>query len=389
MPSTRFRNIGWTVGSHCDAACDHCYSLPVRGASAASLHREELARIVGRLTGIGVASVNLGGNEPAFTHGPELADSQLPWLIEALTRAGMTVGLTSNGTTVRFLLEQHPAQLARLHDIDFSLDFPHQEAHDAQRGSALFQGVIEGLQRCRALGIPCAITACATRESFTASVLEDYLDLCFLLDCELRINLLQPVVPRLLDRMPSPLSWYEGFALLLDRCDCLTLGDACLAALYGQPVHGCPCGERSFRIHGKNQRDRVPISPCVYAHDFATGDLLSQQAGTIAAREPFAAFARRRERVPAACRAEDCPWLERCRGGCASRAWLVHGDLEARDPYCPLTLQREHGPLPLSTLTMAEDAGQRVHDGYLCTWIGRVRPDHRPRHARLEAFLSG
>jgi radical SAM protein with 4Fe4S-binding SPASM domain len=389
MPSTRFRNIGWTVGSHCDAACAHCYSRPVRGSSGGTLGRGALTHIVARLSDLGVRSVNLGGNEPALTHGPDLADSQLPGLLDALARVGIAVGLTTNGTTARFLLDRHPSLLSTLNDIDFSLDFPRRARHDHHRGARLYRTVVESLRRCRELDIPCAITVCATRENFTPSVLEDFLDLCFVLDCELRVNLLQPVAPAMVERMPSPRAWYEGFALLMAHTDCVTLGDACLAALCGQPTHGCPCGHSSFRIHNRTEDGRVPISPCVYAHAFATGDLLRQDVEAITATKPFALFARRRERLPADCLAEDCPWIERCRGGCASRAWLVHGSLDARDPYCPLVLQRELGTLPPLAPTLAEAPGMRVHDGYLCTWIGRVRADHRPRTSRLEDFLSG
>ncbi len=388
MAPASFQNIGWTVGSHCDAHCGHCYSRPERRLSTRPLERRELEVIIARLEALEVRSVNLGGNEPAFTHGPHLGDSQLPWLLERLAEAGIAVGLTTNGTSFRFLHQQHPDSLQTLNDIDFSLDLPWRESHDRHRGAALFDTVIHGIRRCGELGLPCAITTCATRESFVPTTIGAFLDLCRLLDCELRVNILQPVMPRLLEQVPTPEAFYQGFAQLLSRTRCVTLGDACLAAVVGQPIEGCPCGTSSFRIRGRSPQGRIPISPCVYAADFATGDLLTESPAAIVEHAPFASFAHRRQRISRACREADCPWLERCRGGCAARTWLARGDLEARDPYCPLDFQDRHGappPLP-SPIAWDEAPGLRVHDGYLCTWIGRVHEDHTPERSRIEDF---
>jgi len=375
MSCARFENIGWTVGSHCNARCGHCYSRPTRSGDPGGLDATQLEHIVQRLVAMGARSVNLGGNEPAFTHGPRLEDSQLPWLLARTHQAGLTTGLTTNGTSFHFLADHHPDALATLNDVDFSLDFPTQARHDRHRGIPLFAGVIHGIQRCRELGIPCAIATTATAASFEPDTLAAFLELSRLLGCELRVNTLQPVEPSLLGSMPSPEAWYRGFALLLSQTDCVTLGDACMAAFTGQDAQGCPCGHSSFRIHGPTRDGTVPISPCVYAHAFRGGDLLQQSPESITTAEPFASFAARRRRLPRACRDVDCPWLERCRGGCASRAWLVHGSLEARDPYCPLTYRQLHGALPPlpERVTMARGSGTRVHEGYLCTWIGRPR----------------
>ncbi len=391
MSNTLFRNVGWTIGSHCNAHCAHCYSREQRKHQPRGLHEQELERVIAQLVALGVCSVNLGGNEPIFTHGPQLQDSRLPWLLQRLHRAGLAVGLTTNGASFHALHDHHPGALSTLNDIDFSLDFPTQRRHDQHRGAALFSSVIRALQRCRELGIPCAIVTCATRESFTAETIDGFMDLAWLLGCELRVNTLQPVQPALLANMPSRDAFFEGFARLMRHSDCISLGDACLAAVVDLPATGCPCGHSSFRVQGRSADGCVPLSPCVYSHDFRTGDLLEDPAQAIVQSEPFTRFGARRRRVPRACQEADCPWLEACRGGCASRAWLVHGSLETKDPYCPLDYQRDHGRPPAlpTPLSIAQTAGQRVHDGYLCTWIGRPRPDYQPTRSDLEHFLEG
>lgn len=379
------------MGSHCDARCAHCYSQAQRARAGQALTELELERIIEQLVALGVRSVNLGGNEPIFTHGPSLEHSRLPWLLRRSSRAGIAVGLTTNGTSILHLLDHHPSALATLNDIDFSLDFPCRSSHDRHRGAPLFATVVEGIRRCREAGIPCAIATCATRESFTVAHIDGFMDLAWLLDCELRVNILQPVHRGLIALMPSRDAFYRGFARLMAHTDCITLGDSCLAALTQRPTQGCPCGDSSLRVLSQTGDGRVPISPCVYAHDFSGGDLLTEQLAIITQREPFASFERRRLRLPRACREADCPWLERCRGGCSSRTWLVHGDLEAKDPYCPLDYKAEHGqPPPLPPLEApTTQPALRVHDGYLCTWIGRVRERYQPRRECLEDFLEG
>src|SRR3989338_9149271 len=71
------RNVGWTIGNYCNARCKHCYSWKVRRGKD-DLHNGEVDRVVQQLVNLGVETLNLGGNEPIFTNGPNLEDSVLP-----------------------------------------------------------------------------------------------------------------------------------------------------------------------------------------------------------------------------------------------------------------------------------------------------------------------
>jgi radical SAM protein with 4Fe4S-binding SPASM domain len=370
-----FRNVGWTVGSHCNAHCAHCYSRGVREGAARFLDEMEMDRIIAQLAALGVRTVNLGGNEPIYTHGPDPRQSRLPRLLGKLAAAGLPVGLTTNGVTFRELRQHHPEALAWLNDVDFSLDWPAREEHDAARGAPLFDLVVDSIRRCGELGLPCSITVCATRENFTAPTIAGFLDLAGRLGCELRVNMLKPVEPYLLARMPTRDQFYAGFAQLMAATDCLTQAEGCLTAFTASGAAGCPCGLRSFRINGKTAAGTVPVGPCIYAHAFRDGDLLTQDLADIVAGPEFMRFTRRARELPRACREVDCPHLETCRGGCTARTWFVHGSLDAKDPYCPLDHLADHGarpPLPVAPPVGLADT-LRVHDDYLCTWIGRPR----------------
>lgn len=387
-----FANIGWTVGNHCNATCGHCYSWKVRRTSRELLTEADIDRVVQQLVDLGVETVNLGGNEPIYTHGPDIARTLLPRIIERLAEARLSVGLTTNGVTFHWLDRHRPDVLALLNDIDFSLDSPYEAEHDENRGGRLFRVVIAAIERSVELGIDCSIIACGMRRNFDRPYLEAFLALAADLGSELRINTLKPIEPGLIDAMPTPAQFYEGFAYLMARTDCVTLGESCLTAFTGSGGQGCPCGTSSFRINAKTQDGRIPINPCVYAHDYATGDLLTEGLADIVTRPPFTDFARRRRELPRACRESGCAFLETCRGGCGSRALLAGGGLDAPDPYCPSAYLASAGKrpaLPEQPAIGCQD-GIRVHDNYLCTWIGKPNDRfERPQELALAGAREG
>lgn len=374
MSRLHFENIGWTVGNFCNATCGHCYSWKVRRDSREFLTETDVRRIVGQLVRLGVKTVNLGGNEPVYTHGRDIGKTLLPYIIRTLHEAGIPVGLTTNGVSFLYLDKYHPRELRMINDIDFSLDSPYQQEHDLNRGKKLYAVTIQTIQRALELGIDCSVIACGMRGNFNEQYLHAYLSLTELLGCEFRINTLKPVEPSLIPEMPTAAQFYEGFAYLLGNTDCITLGESCLGAFVEAGTEGCPCGTSSFRINAKTKEGTVPINPCVYMHEFKVGDLLSEDIFDIVESPAFTQFAARRQRLPRACRETDCQYLERCRGGCSARSYLIAGDLDSKDPYCPHDYVRERGVVPSlpKGIAIGCDHGIRVHDNYLCTWIGKT-----------------
>jgi radical SAM protein with 4Fe4S-binding SPASM domain len=382
-----FKNVGWTVGSYCNASCDHCYSRRARSNSV-ELTRADIDCIVEKLAAFGVQTVNLGGNEPAFTHGPRLSDSMLPYIIERLTGAGMVVGLTTNGTSFAWLDANHRDALVLLNDVDFSLDSPYERDHDASRGAALHRAVVLGVQRAGELGIDRGMAVCGMRSTLNPETVAAFLALAKLLGCELRVNTLKPVVPALRDQAPTVGQFYAGFSFLMHNTRCVSLGESCLGAVLGSSEHGCPCGTSSFRIGAKTLEGRIPVSPCVYLTELGAGDLLTEELPDILRRSAFRAVKSRRDHLPKACRDVDCDFSEICRGGCAARALLFEGDLDAADPYCPMRYRAQCGlPSFPDNMPIGVEGEVRVHDRYLCTWIGAPKVEYRhPTLSNLDRF---
>jgi radical SAM protein with 4Fe4S-binding SPASM domain len=139
---------------------------------------------------------------------------------------------------------------------------------------------------------------------------------------------------------------------------------------------GCPCGRTSFRIHSIRPDGTIPVSPCVYLHDYKGGDLATDELADIVRRPEFRTFRRRNARPDRIPGCDGCELLGPCRGGCAARSYLTQAHqsgvqaLFTRDPYCPKEHSAAHSIPHVPSLA---EGINLVHKDYLCTWIGRPR----------------
>jgi radical SAM protein with 4Fe4S-binding SPASM domain len=379
LPQTEptIRNIGWTLGNDCPYRCTHCYSMNAR-LKGRDMTRPMIDRIVDQLSLNGVETVNLGGNEPLFTNGPNPRDTLLPYIVEALAEAGILVGLTTSGITLLRLHRDHRHAFDLLNDVDVSFDSPYRDEHNRNRGAKIFHEAIRALEICRDAGIPHTCIMCAMNWNFTRRHIEDLVDLAHRHDANVRINPVKPVSAAHMEMALPPEMYYAGFARLLELCRPVDLGEPPLAAVTDhQQARRCPCGRTSFRIHSITPDGRIHVSPCVYLHDYkAPLDLLEHDLHDIIHSPQFRVFRQRNANPGAIDGCAGCGLLDRCGGGCAGRSYLyrLHASgeksMRARDPYCPARTQPGHEFPQRPEI----DGRQRlVHMDYLCTWIGKPR----------------
>ena len=375
--SANIKNIGWTLGNDCPYRCSHCYSMSAR-RKGADFSEWMVERIVGELKGNGVETVNLGGNEPIFTNGLDVRKSLLPQIIRRLHDVGILVGLTTSGITLRKLAEYYPESVTLLNDCDISLDSPDPEEHNANRGAAIFSEAMASLEICNRYGIERSIIMCGMSWNFSPSKLQKLVTIARDQDANIRINPIKTVEARHMAMELSPAQYYSGFEYLMSVCDAVDLGEPPLAtACRSRSANGCPCGRTSFRIHSITPDGRIPVSPCVYLHDFKSGDLLVDDLRDIVHSAPFRDFRARNLHPELVNGCAGCSLIDTCRGGCVARSylWAVHGGhegtLRARDPYCP----RDHADGYRFPEVPTIDTGDKrlVHQDYLCTWIGKPR----------------
>lgn len=376
MNDVKIENIGWTLGNDCPYRCTHCYSTIVRNKGR-DLTVKDVDRIVGQLHAIGVKTVNLGGNEPIFTNGPDSRKTLLPYIIRSLYDAGIVVGLTTAGVSMTRLERFFPETLPFLNDMDVSLDSPFPEEHDANRGARLFNHAIKALRLCNEYGIRHTIVMCGMEWNLSQRHIDELIRLAKEHSAFVRINFIKPTEPAHVEKMPSAAQYYRAAKQLLSLGSAVEMGEPLISASAKLPHNGCPCGTKSFRIHSITPDGKVPVSPCVYAHDYKTGDLLKDDLADIIQSVQFQAFRNRREKPHLIDGCSDCSHLESCRGGCTSRAYLTEKfktgsiSLSAHDPYCLKDLEAsglgfekvgDVEPYPDKNIVL-------VHRDYLCTLI--------------------
>jgi radical SAM protein with 4Fe4S-binding SPASM domain len=370
------RNIGWTLGNDCPYRCTHCYSMSAR-EKGMNLTPEIIERIVNQLALNGVETVNLGGNEPLFTNGPNPKATLLPSIIDQLTAKGIRVGLTTSGVTLIHLERDHKEAFLKLNDVDVSFDSPYKEEHNNNRGANLFTNAVRTAELCRDYGIEHTVIMCAMSWNFTDDRIRALVNIAKGLGANIRINTLKPVEPKHMDAALSVEQFYNGFSLLMNLCDQVDLGEPPLATVTNyENAKGCPCGRTSFRIHSITPDGEIPVSPCVYLHDYKTGNLAVDDLYDIVRTPQFKTFRRRNAHPEAVLGCDGCSVIESCRGGCAARSYLYNlhktgnRSLFVKDPYCP----KDTNPCQVFPhKPKLPDDLHLVHRDYLCTWIGRPK----------------
>jgi radical SAM protein with 4Fe4S-binding SPASM domain len=372
----RIRNIGWTLGNDCPYRCTHCYSMNAR-EKGKNLSIEMIDRIVDQLKSIGVETVNLGGNEPLFTNGPNPRDTLLPYIISELHKSGIEVGLTTSGISAIWLYRNYRKEFELLNDCDVSFDSPFEAEHNKNRGANIYRQAVEALQACQDIDIPRTCIMAAMSWNFSITHIDELVLLAKRWNATVRINPLKPVQPEHFKVILSPEQYYRGFKRLHELCTPIELGEPPLAAVVGlRGASRCPCGRSSFRIHSITPTGQVHVSPCVYLHDYKSeADLLTNDLADIINSAQFRVFRQRNAAPELVKGCSGCSHLASCGGGCAARAYLHHfhetGEKSflAKDPYCPVSSGSES--FAFVPVTQIFRDVRLVHMDYLCTWIGR------------------
>jgi radical SAM protein with 4Fe4S-binding SPASM domain len=374
-PDINIQTAGWSVGTYCNADCAHCYSVQVRNNSntSAFLSKHEIDLIIDNLVRSNVKIVNLGGNEPIYTNGPDASASLLPYIIRQAVSAGIQIGITTNGVTPYYLQRYALDCLHLVNDWDVSLDSPFEHEHNQNRGKNLFQLALKTLAYFHEAKMQYSIVTCAMNWNTTREHARGLVDLASKYNAEIRINSIRPIVHHQFSLQPTRKQFYEFFCELDSLTTSIYIGEPILACLANESRADSHCGKNSICVHTKTELGQIPITPCVFLKDYECVDLLGKDVSELVNSISFQKFKDRTANLPKSCVELNCEWLEKCRGGCTSRAWLNNKDLNSPDPLCPKLAQNEGIKLPTFLSKESRKNGIRVHEGYLCTWIGKPR----------------
>jgi radical SAM protein with 4Fe4S-binding SPASM domain len=346
------KSVGWGFGK-CNMRCDNCYHASCEQAPECS--PRTLKKIADKICSL-VSDINYGTGEFLYNSSAlELAEyisHQYPDIKQAVTTNGFTPAL----------MESEKIKL--FHDIDVSLDFPDPESHNrARRHPQAWNWTIRTLEICRSLGKEASITTCVTSQTTDKDILE-FLELARKYKTSWRASWFRQTGRGKSEKRLSAARFWEIIRLLAKNAVFESLSDPLLEAIFGKgKCQGCSCGKSSCRI----QTD-LSVTPCVFlkGKKWSGGSLLRAGLEQIYASN---SFARLREREPKTCLS--CAFWEKCRGGCASRAFLHNGSINQSDDYCPVAASLPEKEWRGIDVTVEETTG-KVHSGYLCTLI--VKP---------------
>ncbi len=331
--------LGVGLTSACTFSCRHCYSGG--GDSPVEMDRDTLFRF---LSACSVESINLGTGESCLY--PGFHD-----ILDELFRLNIPVALTTAGPSIEAMSDE---EVRKLHDVDFSLDFPEREPHDNWRAEGAFDMVCRGIDRCRSLGVTASVAMCLMKQN--ASRMKDMCSLCGDLGVSLRVNAYKAVKGKEFE--PDYDSFWHAMKTLFAEAKAVACSEpvvnAALAAYHRPgaefPVKGSPCGVSSLRL-----RPGGEIMPCVYwDHSPVTMEkFLSGEMDL-----PFGCDLHQ----PAFC--DGCDWFDVCRGGCSGRR--LYTGRSQPDIYCFMKEGRRVPQLARKPVLKGDDY---IHASYLCTII--------------------
>lgn len=367
------KNIGWTLGNDCPCKCKHCYSFTVR-KKGKNLTKEIVDKVIDQIQKLNVETVNLGGNEPIFTNGLDVHKSMLPYILQELNKRNIKVGITTAGISLIALKNTYPECLKLLNDVDISFDSPYEKEHNENRGGDVYKYAIQALEICKENDIESGIIMCAMNWNFTKDRIDALIELARKYDSNIRFNILKPIQPQHFKLVPTKEQVLENYKYLFEKCDTVELSEPTLSGLTGNnKVKGCACGIYSMRINSITPDGKIPVSPCVYMHDYRVGDLLTDDIFDIINSKQFNDFKIRKENYEKIEGCKDCDKADICRGGCFAMAYTYkkcetgEKDLYARDPFCLKDIEIE------KNINYRKANKQLVHENYLCTWIGKPK----------------
>jgi radical SAM protein with 4Fe4S-binding SPASM domain len=307
MNRNRPLSVGIGITNDCNLGCAHCYRPQ---GTIYHLSLDEIRAICER---IGAASFNMGTGE-SWLH------PQFPQIVEYLAGQGIRMSMASNG----FSLNAMPASLLQqFHDVEVSVDFATPQAQDSFRGKGNWDCVMQALGRCNAHGVE--VTVLATMMNSNYDQMDGLVKVAGEVGANLRVNVYQPVGQRAF--LLSYEQFWEGYRRLFDAGRLLSTSEPIVHAMLGlRGMVGSPCGRKSIRFTPQRY-----ITPCVYwpQPDLTLDDL----PGLTTERILDSAQFQQARLIPDTCR--ECPHVEWCGGGCASRRALL-GGLKRPDIYCPL-----------------------------------------------------
>ena len=344
-------SVGWGMTSLCNLTCQHCYNRSGRCAPPGELKEAEIWGVVRTLCESDIRSVNYGTGESG------LLDCFWEVVRYVHEHSDITQGLTTNGLSVG------PATIETvkecLNDVDVSIDFPDRARHEALRGPGAWKQATRALGLLQEHDVERGVVTCLHSCNCDTDTLRGLLDLSREYGASFRVNVFRQVGrgSEYEALKPTVEQVHDAMRWLFINAKVIALPDTYFAAILGEKANGCPCGERSLRVTPTGK-----VVPCVYLGGLPGRSVVDSPLDEVVRADSFIEMA---SRNPGFC--QGCAHYETCRGGCASRAYLEHGSMDAPDGLCYIKAGMSN---PLEGVRVQFASREPVvHEDYLCTVI--------------------
>jgi radical SAM protein with 4Fe4S-binding SPASM domain len=319
---------------------------------------EASKEIVQKLKDSGVESINYGTGECGLA-------KDFWRLVQYVYEQGILQGLTTNGWSIN----KDTIKIVKkcMNDVDVSVDFPNQNLHSSFRGHPdAWAYAMNALDLLKTNDVDCSIVTCIHAQNCNKKIINEFINLAQYYDCSWRINLFRPTGRGRInsDLKLNPYDVYTCFHYMFANLRIQALPDPYFSSMLELKNTECPCGERSFRITPNKM-----VVPCVYFTKQHQGlSIIDNTIHQIMDSEFFKTF---RNRDPSFC--NKCEYRKSCRGGCASRAYLEYGTLNAPDSLCHKVNNLQSNPFSdlIGKVSFIKKS-TKVHENYLCTAIFTV-----------------
>ncbi len=331
-------SLGIGLTSDCNLTCAHCYR------DQDHIDNLTLNDVQKVCESIPVSSIGFGTGENGLN--PQYFD-----IIEYLHTRQIKLSLASNGYTLSITPDE---KLKYFSDVEFSVDFPDQQRQDAFRGRGNWQTVMDGIARCRRLGIRVSILAVLMNLNYTD--LAEIAGLAASFGADFRVNVYQPMYT--VEYMPSFDQYWQAFEILFKNSEIISVTEPLVNTFLGHnDLKGTPCGGRSMRV----TPDRL-LKACVYwpDSDLSIADLAEQKEAVF-----DSPYFRQTHQTPSFCL--KCEFVQNCGGGCAARRKL-RNRFGAPDEFCPIFKGKR-----IKIAGQLSSASKPTRTGSICTTIVRSK----------------
>lgn len=350
-------NIGWGPVSLCNMNCAFCYSKTKREESH-DLNFNDWKKFIDENASF-INSINFGTGENTLKR--EWFD-----LIKYIRTnyPEIPMSLTTNGhlsEVIKKDSELYKIFVDSIDEVDVSLDFADKEAHNKFRGQPkAYDWALETLKICKGEGKRTTIVFLGSEENISNRQIDTLFEIGAKYNTILRMNIYRPTdgINEFTSRF---ILKYQTIVDVLKHISSnhkiIALNDTLFSTIFTTDTIADPSGDLSIRILSDGS-----ITPSTY--------LIKKEhvVGNITEPHVLKALEWRLKSTPALKRhipdeCKGCFYEQRCAGGVYDRRKLWYGDLNRKDPYCPMKFSEPWK----EKIKVTKEIFESVHDGYLPT----------------------